>query len=348
MGSKMNRVRITAAAVHHPPNRLTQAEAAERLTAAIGDGRRIGAIARGSRIEGRSLALPPDEVGALGSIGARNALYEKMAPRLASQVVAGIAKKACLSEVGILVTSSCTGYMVPGWDVQLAQTYDLSPTTVRLPITEAGCAGGVVATARATDYLRVHGGKALVVAVELCSLALHLDPEDGNLTSALIFGDGAGALLLDTEGSASSGIEMVDSTSMLIPCSRDALGFALTDSGFYPLLARELADLLPDATHTAVSTLLDRNGLGSNRPDFCLVHPGGPRVLEAVQSSLGLSDHDLRWSWQSLREFGNTSSAAILDVVRRYLEDEGAPKGWGIVIAFGPGVSIELLLVRRC
>jgi alkylresorcinol/alkylpyrone synthase len=247
----------------------------------------------------------------------------------------------------MLATSSCTGYMVPGWDVGLAQEYGLAAATARLPITEAGCAGGVVATARATDYLRSHGRKALVVAVELCSLALHLDHDDGNLTSALIFGDGAGALLLETDVQEGDSFEIVDSQSMLIPCPRETLGFALTDAGFYPLLGRDLAELLPAATREAVDALLARHGV-TTPPDFFLVHPGGPRVLEAVQDGLGLRELDLRWSWQSLCEFGNTSSAAILDVTRRYLEDVSAPRGWGVVIAFGPGVSIELLLVRRC
>ena len=345
----MHRVRIAAATVSHPPHRLTQAEAAERLAAAIGDERRVKALARGSRIDTRSLVLPPDDVGALGSIGARNAIYQELAPRLASQAVSVIRQTATLTDVGILVASSCTGYMVPGWDVQLAQEYGLSPATVRLPITEAGCAGGVVAAARATDYLRLRGGKALAVAVELCSLALHLDAADGNLTSALIFGDGAGALLLDASESQLPGtLEIVDSSSFLVPCSREALGFALTDGGFYPLLARDLADLLPDATGAAVCDLLNRNGLSEVRPDFWLVHPGGPRVLEAVEDALDLKEDDLRWSWDVLRQFGNTSSAAIIDVIRRYLEDDDAPRGWGVVIAFGPGVSIELLLVRRC
>jgi predicted naringenin-chalcone synthase len=163
--------------------------------------------------------------------------------------------------------------MVPGWDVPLVQELRLSLNTARLPITQAGCAGGVLAIARAVDYVRAHPTQdALVVAAEVCSLAFHPYTEPGNLTSALIFGDGAGAALI--EGSRSEdtdGIELVDSLSALVPGSEDALGFALTDNGFLPLLTREIADLLPGPTRLATTNLLERHGLCPANVDFWLV-----------------------------------------------------------------------------
>lgn len=77
-----------------------------------------------------------------------------------------------------------------------------------------------------------------------------------------------------------------------------------------------------------------------------LVHPGGSRILSGIEKELAVDSHSMRWSWASLREFGNTSSAAIFDVLRRYLCEPG-PEEWGMVVGFGPGVSIELVLVRR-
>jgi alkylresorcinol/alkylpyrone synthase len=191
--------------------------------------------------------------------------------------------------------------------------------------------------------------EALVVAAEICSLAFHPSNEAGNLTSALIFGDGAGAAVVG--GSATgdgAGLEIVDSFSALVPGSQDALGFALTGNGFLPLLTREIADLLPAPSQDAVEQLLGRHGLRPADLGFWLVHPGGPRILSAIERRFGLGDGALCWSWQSLREAGNTSSASIFDVIRRYLADADAGRGWGVVLAFGPGISLELLLVRRC
>ena len=245
--------------------------------------------------------------------------------------------------MGCIVTSSCTGYTAPSWGVGLAEECGIPRDATRIPITEAGCAGGVVALARAVDHLRVREGNALVTSVELCSLAFHLGGDDGNLTSSLIFGDGAGAALLHTD--AGPGLEVLDSASMLIPDSQHALGFDLTDSGFYPLLARELATLLPRPTAEAIDGLLARNGLERGDIAAWLVHPGGARILTSLEHALEVGRDQMRWSWESMREFGNTSSAAIFDVVRRYF-DERVLGEYAVAAAFGPGVSIELLLLR--
>jgi alkylresorcinol/alkylpyrone synthase len=345
----VNKVWLRNAAVAHPEYRVAQEEAARRIGEASGDQRRTAAIARGTRIETRSVILAAETIRGLGSIEARNRIYAEHAPRLALAAVRGLETDIGLEDADMLVTTSCTGYMVPGWDVVLVEEINLKQTAVRLPITEAGCSGGVTALARATDYLCAHpGSRALVVAVEICSLAFHPDSEAGNLTSALLFGDGASAALLESGTSPGSGLEVVDSLSLLVPCSREALGFALTDQGFYPQLTRDLADLLPAPTRDGVTELLARNGVALEDIGFWLVHPGGPRILESIAMTFGRTKQEMRWSWQSLREFGNTSSAAILDVTRRFLADESAPAGWGAVIAFGPGVSVEMLLVRRC
>ena len=252
--------------------------------------------------------------------------------------------RAGAADIQCIVTSSCTGYTAPSWGVGLAEAVGLPRDATRLPITEAGCAGGAVAIARAADHLRARGGTgALAASVELCSLAFHPGGGDGNLTSTLIFGDGAGAALLRT--GTGPGLTIVDSASMLIPDSESALGFDLTDQGFYPILSRELVALLPGPTGAAVDELLGRNGLRRGDIGSWLIHPGGARILTAIEQALDLGHEQLRWSWASMREFGNTSSAAIYDVIRRYFGERSIGE-YAVAAAFGPGVSIELLLLR--
>lgn len=339
-------VRIVAAAATHPETRIRQDEAATRLAARLGDTRRVEALARGTQIESRASVLSPDGISALASIEERNAIYEAEAPRLAQAAVDAL--ETCLEDVSFLVTSSCTGYMVPGLDVELASRLCLAPTTARLPVTEAGCAGGVVALSRCADYLRIAPASALAVAAELCTLAFHPDTDEGNLTSALLFGDGAGAVFLSSGDPYGPGLEIHDSASYLVPCTQADLGFKLTNAGFYPVLTRSLPDRLAGPAVTAVRGLLNRNGLAEDDVAFWLLHPGGPRVLSTLQKGLGLAPESLRWSWQVLRCSGNTSSAAIFEVISRYMSDPEAPKGWGVAMAFGPGISIEMLLLRRC
>ena len=343
-------VRLTRAASAHPELRISQDEAARTLACLTGltsgDRRRIDALARGSHIASRAMALSPRAILKMRSIGRRNATYHEHAPALAAKAARLALGESASGRIGCLVTSSCTGYSVPGLGVQLSADLELAPSATRLPITEAGCAGGVVAIARATDFVRSHpGSSALTAAVELCSLAFHPGGGEGNLTSALIFGDGAGAALL--EPGPGEGLEIIDSSSTLIPDSAHLLGFDLTDAGFYPLLDRRLGDVLAAAISPAANCLLSRNGLAVSGIGAWLMHPGGARILTQTEHKLGLTSEHTRWSWDSLHDHGNTSSAAIFDVLSRYLAEPGRRGEHAVVAGFGPGVSIELALGRR-
>jgi alkylresorcinol/alkylpyrone synthase len=338
-------VSITKVTTAQPEHWVESAEAARRIGAVTGDVRRANAIARASRIQRRATALPPDDIGSLGGAESRNAVYRSVAPELALRTAREAFEGVDAAPVGCLVTSSCTGYMVPGWDVHVAQACEFPIDTVRVPLTQAGCAGGVLAMATATQWLRLNPGRsALAVSVELCSLAFQADPEPGNLVSALLFGDGAGAAVLQD---GDEGLRVAATRSTLVPFSSDAIGFDLTDRGFFPRLALDLAEMLPGPTLAAASKLLEGHRLRLSDLSFALLHPGGPRILDNLAGAFCLPAGALRWSYESLAEQGNTSSAAIFDVLRRFLDDPDAPRGWGLVAAFGPGVSIEMMLVYR-
>ncbi len=337
-------VRIAAVAVAHPDETIVQADVPRLMDVKGLNALRARAVVRGSRIKERRIVLHPDGIRELKSIEQRNAIYQERAPGLALAAIEHVLGDQA-REVGALVTTSCTGYMVPSLATHLVERASLCPDTARLPITEAGCAGGVVALAHAANYLAAHPGRAAIAcAVELCSLSFHHSEDEGVLTANLIFGDGAGAALL--RAGPGEGIEIVDSASVLIPGTRELLGFNLTDEGFMPVLSRRLADALPDGVLSGLAPLLSRHGLRCSDIGAWLLHPGGSRILSRLESTLHLDKAATQWSWASLRDFGNTSSAAIFDVLRRYLESP-RPMEWGVVAAFGPGVAVELLLVRR-
>lgn len=338
-------VAITAVRTAVPQFEVESARAADLIGRAVGETRLAAAIARASGIERRATALPSEVLAKLGTITARNEVYKQVAPVLAAEVTAQLLPTVQLPP-GSYVSSSCTGYMVPGWDGLIATQLELPDDLVRLPITQAGCAGGLLAIAQAADFVRLHPNRsALAVSVELCSLAFHADPQQGNLVSALLFGDGAGGAVLEA---SANGIEVLEHRSAVVPNSREALGFDLTDQGFYPRLSLDLADLLVEPFCRSLSRLLAESEVALSDLSYFLIHPGGPRILDRLQSALNIPDEQLRWSRESLRNRGNMSSAAIFDVLHRFLEDPGAPTGTGVMAAFGPGVSIELLLVRRC
>lgn len=335
-------VRITRAASAHPRHRLREDDAVRHLETFFGV-RHPERLIRSTRIEQRAIALPPEALVEYGSVEQRNRLYQQVAPRLAARAASRTLCGVAPSSLRFVATSSCTGYSLPSLAVALSKCLGLPEDAARLPITEAGCAGGVVAIARAADHLQARReGAALAVASEVCSVSFqrHRDPD--HLRSSLIFGDGAGAALLEV--SDAPGFEVVDAMSVLVPDSEDVLGFELRDTGLTPILRRELVDILAPATARAASTLLDRHGLTTRDLSAVLLHPGGARILERVEDALGVERELTRWSWESLREYGNTSSAGIFDVFRRAFCDRPAP-GWCLAAAFGPGVSIEFLLL---
>lgn len=343
-GREADIVRIRRVAVAHPPFRVAQKHAAETLGRLTGFPRQVAAIARGSGIESRAIAVELDRLLNLQGPYQRNLVYREVAPQLAARAVCGVLPQGV--RPGVFATTSCTGYHLPGWAPAVMETLQLPRDMFRVPLTEAGCAGGVVAIRCAAEVVRGQQRAGLAASVELCSLSLHLDPDPGNLTAAAIFGDGAGAALL--EPGPGAGLEIVDASSTLVPGSREMLGFELRDVGFFPNLARELVEVVPKAASQAIDALLERNELGVADIAAWLVHPGGAAILRELQKTVGFDPGRAGYAWASLKEFGNTSSASIFDVLRRYMEEEPREGAWAVIAAFGPGVAIELLLVRAC
>lgn len=342
----MTIVRIVGAASAHPAHRIPQDVAAAMVGELGGAERRAAALARGSHIDERQTTLPAAELLALGTIEQRNAVYIAEAPALCLSAARKALGERPASHVSFVATSSCTGYHLPGLSAQVSLALGFEPSVGRLPITEAGCAGGVVAMTATADHLRARGtGCGLAAAVELCCLAFRPGDDDSTLTANLIFGDGAGAAVFET--GPGHGIEVIDTAAFLAPGSTADLGFELTDGGFRPVLGRELPEVVVPAFEGAACALLAKHGLALADVPAWLLHPGGARILRGIETRLGLVSAATCASWDSLRAHGNTSSAAIFDVVARYFEAP-APLGSPVMIAaFGPGVSVNLILGRQ-
>jgi predicted naringenin-chalcone synthase len=270
--------------------------------------------------------------------------YAKHAPalaRLASERALAAAGLEA-ADIDLVVSVSCTGYLVPSLDVQLAAELGMRPDVVRLPLTELGCSGGAAALAAAHRHLAAYPrNHVLVVAVELCSLSFH--PEDrslDNLTASMVFGDGAAAAVLG--GDRRGGLHLLHTASRLVPSSTSALGFDLRDTGFHVVLDRRLPRLVEGSLAATVADFRARHHIDA--VDFYAVHAGGPRIFDAVAAALHLEPGALDVSRQVFRQVGNLSSASILFSLAALPETVGD----GLALAFGPGVTIELGHLRRC
>src|SRR6202008_3382912 len=147
-------------------------------------------------------------------------------------------------EIALIITVSCTGFMIPSLDAHLIHLMGFRSNVRRMPFTELGCAAGAMALGRAADYLKAHpGGNVLIIAVELPSLTFQRkDISQANLISSILFGDGAAAVLVT--GRQARGPQILVSETYTFPDSLFAMGFDLRDSGFHILLAKDVPEMI--------------------------------------------------------------------------------------------------------
>ncbi|MBD7999459.1 type III polyketide synthase [Oerskovia gallyi] len=327
-----------------------------------------------SGVRTRHTALALDEYAGLTSFGVANDHFIRVGTDLADEAcrtaldAAGVAPE----EVDFLLFTSVTGIAAPSIDAQLVTRLGLRTDVKRLPSFGLGCVAGAAGIARVHDYLAGHPQDvALLVSVELCSLTLqHGDDSMANLVSTGLFGDGAAAVVMVGDAhpaglapglpdGAPRGVEVVDTRSRLYPETADHLGWTIRDSGFGIVLSAGLPEVI--AAHLAgdVKSLLAEHDLVTEDVGTWVVHAGGPRILDVVRDSLSLDEADLRLSRESLAAVGNLSSSSVLHVLAATLAGRGqnpparrppTPRATGpqhgVLMAFGPGVSAELVLLR--
>lgn len=320
------------------------------------DGRRLDAamaLFDHAQVENRHSVLSLPEIGQRRTLTETMRLYAENARQLGQRVAAECLRRAgvAASDVDMIITVSCTGVMIPSLDATLIDTLGLRRDVRRLPITELGCVGGAAAVARAHDYLRGHAeGRVLVVSVELPSLSLQSgDVSPDSLVSSAIFGDGAAAVLLagDAAAGGAKGIRILRTLCHTIPESTYALGFDLHDDGFHAVLSKHVPALLHGVVGQLVDRLTGDAGITPGDIGAFVVHPGGKKVLGAVEDALGLRREDTQPSWDILRDYGNQSSASVLFVLDRWISERApAPGTHGVMAAFGPGLSAEFLLLQ--
>jgi alkylresorcinol/alkylpyrone synthase len=307
-----------------------------------------------TKIAARYLTLPPERLLAPRPLADKSADYAAFARQLGEHVARAALDRAHLSVDGVdmIVTTSCTGVMIPSVDAYLVESMKLRRDVIRLPITELGCAAGAAALSRAREHLRAYPEHSvLVLSIELPSLTFQKqDLSMTNLVAASIFGDGAAAAVVRGArapgGVAWPGPVLVDSMTHLYPESQYLMGFELKDGGFHIVLDRDVPHALKGRVRPLVAELCARHGVGVEDVRFCALHPGGRRILEDLDADLGLAGLT-EPSWDVLRDYGNLSSATVLFVLHEVLRRQPPPAdAWGLLAAFGPGFSAELSLLR--
>lgn len=302
-------------------------------------------------MDSRSSVSPLALAFADATFAERNRTYQQSMIEAGIRISRTTLKSAAVGNVDAIVSSSCTGFMIPSVDAYIANELNLGPRLSRLPITESGCAGGAVALARASDFIHAHqGSAALVTAIEFSSLTFQArDFSATNLVAIALFADGAGAAVLVGNGhpAASRAIaELVSTESYFLANSLGAMGYDVVESGLKLVLDKRLPESLRGRLRPMVLEFLDVNGVAFSDIGAFAIHPGGRKVLDVVEDEVVLSPAQMEPSRGVLREHGNMSSATIFFVLQRALRT--LPSGqMALGIGFGPGFTIELSLWRR-
>lgn len=298
-------------------------------------------ILAGTRLS-ESPYLPGEPGGP--STGIRMAHYAKNAPPLAVQA----ASKAIIdaeflpSAVTHLITVSCTGFIAPGLDVPLIQGLGLRETVQRTHVGFMGCHGAIngLRVANAFAAADPHA-VVLVVAVELCSLHYYYGGEPGKVVANALFADGAAAVV----GSAGNDSWQLAATgSVLLPDSTKEMGWTIGDHGFEMTLTKKIPRLIASQLRPWMEEWLAGNGLTIEEVGNWAIHPGGPKILNAVEEGLSLSHQMLKPSRSILANYGNMSSPTVLFILER-LRSENAARPI-VVLGFGPGLVAEVALIR--
>jgi alkylresorcinol/alkylpyrone synthase len=346
-------VEIASVATAVPEHVVTQEDAKFRAQKVYPQYARLEALYTNTGIDTRYSVEPVPWHLTTHTWEERSEVYQRNALDLLEQVATQAIAEAGLipRDIDVIVTNTITGLAIPSLEARLMNRVDFRPEVERLPIFGLGCGGGVGGLARATRMAQARpGSHVLFLTVDLCSLCLRVnDPSLAMFVSAALFGDGAAGVVLSSHagerrGKAAARARIGAQGEYFWSKTEHIMGWDIKNDGFGVVLSPELPTLMRERLGEALFPFLAREGLSLQDFDGFLLHPGGSKVLETAEDSLGLSRDQIRYSWQVLKEYGNMSSATALFVLKAALGD-GA-QGRFLLAAFGPGFSAYFIVLE--
>lgn len=279
----------------------------------------------------------------------RMVAYRKYALPLLRQVALDAIHKSAigLERITDIITVSCTGLYAPGLETELLEALNLSAEVNRFGVNFMGCYAAFHAF-RLANLIAVQNPDAIVLiaSVELCTLHFRNDTSDDNILSTYLFGDGAAACLMAGKNVKTDSLaNMTDYQSSLIPEGKKDMQWLIGNHGFEMVLSNKISKHIQSSIKQIFEAFLLRNGINkSTDMDFC-IHPGGKNILKAFESAIGLSNEQLKASYDVLRDYANMSSVSIFFVLEKILEEKSQKPIYAV--AFGPGLTLEQTLFQR-
>lgn len=310
-----------------------------------------GSVLVGENFDGALQFYPPmrDELDRGPTTSERMARFELEAPPLAEQACAGALADANTdaSQITHLCLSTCTGFFAPGLDSALIKRLKLNPGISRAQIGFMGCHGSLNALQVARAFANENpGAHVLLCAVELCSLHMQYGGASDSLVANALFADGAAALVIGSESSAQKTLGRINAFgSQLFAGSADAMTWRIGAHGFHMTLSPQVPSMIEQHLCGWIESWLGRNDLRIADIAAWGVHPGGPKILDAVERALKLPSEALYASREVLAEHGNMSSPTVIFVLEKLREKGTILPSPCIMLGFGPGLVAEAVLL---
>jgi alkylresorcinol/alkylpyrone synthase len=342
-------IRLASLATAVPPHILDQEEVERRAADLFGERpeafARFAPVYRNAGISTRHSSVPVDWYFADHDAGERAALYGEAAVALMEE-----AAREALADAGIeagdvdaIVAVSSTGVATPSLDARLMARMDFRRDVVRLPIFGLGCAGGVLGLSRATALARaMPGARVLLVVAELCGLTFRRhDSSKSNRVATALFGDGAAAAIVTTDG---EGPRLGGAGEHTWPDTLDVMGWEVVGDGLKVVFSRDIPHLVRTELLPVAERFLGMHGLDLNAMDGFVCHPGGAKVIDALEDVFGVQRGGLVHARAVLRDHGNMSAPTVLFVLKAAME--AGARGRHLMTAMGPGFTAGFQMIE--
>jgi len=347
-------VALVSIATAVPPYALQQDDVAARVRAQFSRSevvQRLMPVFSTTGIRRRYSCVPIDWYYDPHTWPQRNEIYLESAQTLLERAARDAFERAgcSASEVDAIVVVSTTGIATPSLDARLIDRLGFSNRVQRLPIFGMGCVGGAIGLARAATMAQSRANATvLLLVVELCALWFRRDDlAKSNVVATALFGDGAAAAVLRTGG---GGPILRASGEHTFPSTLDVMGWDVAEDGLRAIFSRDIPQLVETQMRPVVDTYLAESGLTRADIDVFLSHPGGTKVLDALESAFGIPSGALADSRAVLTEYGNMSAVTLLFVLERALREGALASGsWrrALLSAMGPGFTAAFVTLER-
>jgi len=357
---------ITAIATANPPHKLSQEAIAafmlRSMQVSAEDARKLAAVFRMSGIETRYSMLEDygrsenftfysntSTLSPFPSTKKRNEAFQLYAPLLSTEAASKALRQSALlaKDITHVITVSCTGMYAPGLDIDLVDSLQLPLSVQRTNINFMGCYAAFNALKAADAFCKTgEHVKVLIVCTELCSLHFQKENTEDNLLANALFADGSAAVIVEATTHSANRLHISTYYSELARQGNKDMAWSIGDVGFEMKLSSYVPDVIRSGIKELTATLLKKLNLSLAEIQHMAIHPGGRKILEAIEQELGLQKTQNEWAYYVLKNYGNMSSPTVLFVLKEIFDRLGKKNDKESILsfAFGPGLTLESMV----